>query len=283
MIYAYTMTLSQRNDFFKAGIFVASVFLIIITALSFIILPVYASAVSETTQRSAGIFQFFITPFLQASPHASFASMASAVIYAFTTIILIYYFFEQTQSPEILFFAIFVISFSFEGIRVMVPLKIVYGLSNVYLMMGSRILLFARYFGIFSLFTASVYASGLEVQKQRNTLLVITVADLMIALGVPIDGFVWDSSLSMISGYPTMFNMVELGIIIISAVSFFVSAYSRGTKEYMVIGLGALFSFFGRNMLLSSDTWVTLLPGLLFLALGTWFVCTQLHRVYLWF
>jgi hypothetical protein len=277
------MTLSQRNDFFKAGILVAAAFLIMIIVLSFVILPVYSSAISETTKRSTGIFQVFITPFLQSAPHASFASMTGAVVYAFITIILVYYFFEQTQSPEILFFAIFVISFSFEGIRVMVPLKIIYGLPMVYLMMGSRILLFARYFGIFSLFTASVYASGLEVQKQRNTLLVITVADLMIALGVPIDGFVWDSSLSMISGYPGMFNMVELGVIVISTLSFFVSAYSRGTKEYLLIGLGSLLVFFGRNMLLSTDTWVTLLPGLLLLALGTWFVCTQLHRVYLWF
>ncbi|MDR3138432.1 MAG: hypothetical protein LBT95_02030 [Treponema sp.] len=283
MFYAYTMTLSQRNDFFKAGILVAAAFLIMIIVLSFVILPVYSSAISETTKRSTGIFQVFITPFLQSAPHASFASMTGAVVYAFITIILVYYFFEQTQSPEILFFAIFVISFSFEGIRVMVPLKIIYGLPMVYLMMGSRILLFARYFGIFSLFTASVYASGLEVQKQRNTLLVITVADLMIALGVPIDGFVWDSSLSMISGYPGMFNMVELGVIVISTLSFFVSAYSRGTKEYLLIGLGSLLVFFGRNMLLSTDTWVTLLPGLLLLALGTWFVCTQLHRVYLWF
>jgi hypothetical protein len=209
--------------------------------------------------------------------------MIGSVVYAFITMILIYYFFEKTQSPEILFFAFFALSFAFEGIRIIVPVKVVYELPNVYLIMNFRLLLFARYFGFFSLFAASLYASGLEVQKQRNIIFVITVAAIMISLGVPIDGLSWDSSLNMISGYPAMFGMVELGIILITMISFFISAYSRGAREYIFIGLGSLLVFLGRNILLNADTWLTPFPGLLILGLGTWFICTQLHRVYLWF
>jgi hypothetical protein len=277
------MTLSKRNDFFKFGIFAAAAFLVAIVVLSFNILPAYPKTGAETIRRSSGIFQVLITPFLGPVPYVPFVSMICSVVYAFGTITLIYYFFEKTQSPEILFFALFALSFAFEGIRVTVPLKIIYELPNVYLIIGCRILLFARYFGIFSLFAASVYASGLEVQKQRNIIFVIVVAVLIIALGVPIDGLSWDSSFSMISGYSSMFRMVELGIMLITVVSFFISAYSRGSGEYILIGLGSFLAFLGRNILLSADTWITPFSGILILALGTWFICTRLHRVYLWF
>jgi hypothetical protein len=208
--------------------------------------------------------------------------MLSSVLYAFITTILIYYFFEKTQSPEILFFAFFVTSFAFEALRVMVPLMTVNDLPGVYLVMASRVLLIARYFGVFSLFAASVYAAGLGEQKQGNIVFIIAIAAMIIALGVPVDGLAWDSTLMTVHGYASMLKMVEVGIVLITAASFFISAYSRGSKEYIFIGIGSLLAFLGRLILLTADTWITPLPGLALLAAGTWIICVQLHRVYLW-
>jgi hypothetical protein len=277
------MTLYKRNHLFRVGIFIASVFFLTIVVAFFIILPAYPVVNAETARRSSGILQTLAASFLKPAPYVPFVSMIGSAAYAFITMLFIYYSFEKTQSPEILFFAIFVLSFAFEGIRIMVPIKIIYELPNVYLIMNCRVLLFARYFGFFSLFAASLHASGLEIQKQRNIILIIAVASLMIALGVPVDGLSWDSSLNMISGYPSMFSMIELGIMLITMISFFIAAYSRGTREYIFIGLGSFLVFLGRNILLNADTWLAPFPGLLILGLGTWFICTQLHRVYLWF
>jgi hypothetical protein len=276
------MTLSERNIFFKAGIFIASVGLIFMVVTSFVIIPRYPMVLDETTRRSTGIIQSLAAHFIQPSPYVPFVSIVSAVLYAFISIIVIYGYFEKTQSPEILYVGFFVISFALEGSRIMVPLKLTYELPSVYLIMASRALLFGRYFGIFSLFAASVYAAGFEGQKQRSIISIIALITLVTALGVPIDGLAWDSSLCMISGYTSMFRIVEVGIVLITVASFFVSAYSRGIKEYVFIGIGSFLVILGRNMLFSADTWITPFPGLLILALGTWFICTQLHRVYLW-
>jgi hypothetical protein len=208
--------------------------------------------------------------------------MVSSVLYALITMIFVYYFFEKTQSPEILFFAFFVVSFAFEALRVMVPLRVIKDLPSLYLLLGSRVMLFARFFGIFSLFAASVYAAGLGEQKQGNIVFIIAIAAMIIALGVPIDSLTWDSSLMMLCGYNSMLKMTEAGIVLITILSFFISAYSRGSREYIFIGIGALLVFWGRAVLLSADTWITPLPGLLLLAGGTWIICDQLHRVYLW-
>ncbi|MDR2760214.1 MAG: hypothetical protein LBB78_12635 [Spirochaetaceae bacterium] len=276
------MTLSRRNYFFKAGIFISVISLTVITVVSFVILPVYPDLTAMAVQRSGGIFQAFVVHVLNPAPYAPFIAMTGAVLYSLISLIIIYYFFEKTPAPEILFFAFFVFSFSFEGFRTMVPLKKVYEFPSVYLTMISRALLFGRYFGVFSLFAASVYASGWDIQKQETVVFVIVIVTLMIASTVPIDGLSWDSSLMTIIGYRHLLRLAEVTIILITVISFFVSAYSRGTREYIFIGIGSLLVFLGRNTLLNADTWLTPLPGLVCLGAGTWFICTQLHRVYLW-
>jgi hypothetical protein len=281
MLYAGYMTLSSRNYFFRTGIGISLLALVIILSVSFIIFPVYPE-VGASALRTAGLFQGLVGRFFQPIPYVSLVTMFTAVIYSLITMILIYYFFEKTQSPEILFFGFFVSSFAFEAFRIMVPFSAVNELPSIYLVIGTRVLLFGRYFGIFSLFAASVYAAGLGEQKQGNIVFIIAVAAMMIALGVPVDGLAWDSSLVMISAYSSMFKLVEAGIILITMSSFFISAYSRGSREYIFIGIGSLLVFWGRSVLLSADTWATPLPGLALLAAGTWVICAQLHRVYLW-
>jgi hypothetical protein len=38
----------------------------------------------------------------------------------------------------------------------------------------------------------------------------------------------------------------------------------------------------GRNILLSADTWVGAAAGPVCLVIGTWIICQNLHKVYLW-
>jgi hypothetical protein len=276
------MTLSSRNAIFKAGIAIAAAGVLIFITAVFAIVPAYPAISGGVTQRASGIIQSFIGRFFEPNLYVPFVSMIGAGIYALVTLILIHYFFEKTQAPEILFFALFALSFSFEAIRLMVPLHKVHNIPPLYLIMLFRVLLFSRYFGIFSLFAASVYAAGLEIQKQRNIILVIALAAMVIVMGVPIDTLSWDSSLSMINGYTSLFRMIEAGVFLITIVSFLISAYTRGSREYLSIGAGTFLVLLGRNILLSADTWVSPIPALAFLALGTWLICTQLHHVYLW-
>ncbi|GHU60881.1 hypothetical protein FACS189445_1640 [Spirochaetia bacterium] len=275
------MTLSVRNIYFRAGITLSLLALVTGLSLSVFLFPVYPQ-VAAAAVRTAGGIQTLAAHLSAPHPYVPLVTMLSMVIYAFISMILIYYFFEKTQSPEIFFFALFVGSVAFEALRVMIPLAAVKGLPGAYPVMASRLLLFARYFGVFSLFASSVYAAGLGVQKQGNIVFITVIAAMILALGVPVDGLNWDSSLIMLCGYSSMLKMVDVGILLITAVSFFISAYSRGSREYIFIGIGSLLALWGRSILLTADTWFTPLPGMALLAAGTWIICVQLHRVYLW-
>jgi len=276
------MTLTVRNNFFRGGIVFVTLSVILIVVGGYFAFSAYPASVASASMRPWGVIQKIIENFAKPSAFVPFWTMLTAAGYSFFSMILIYYFFEKTQSPEIFFFGFFVISLSFEFARIMIPLNGVFPFPSMYLVSASRVLLFGRYFGLFSLFAASVYAAGLDVQRQQNVFFIIVLAALIISLNVPIDSLVWDSSLAMQNGYQTMFTMIDAGILIVSMLTFFISSYTRGSKSYITIGLGTFLVFAGRNILLNSDTWITPFPGLLILAAGTWLIASRLHREYLW-
>lgn len=280
--YAKNMTLSERNLIFKLGIALSFLCLVISIIISLKVFSVYASMETEITRRSESIFRTFIEKYFEAKLLAVHGCIVVSVLYSFFSIIFIYYFFEKTQSPEILFVVFFAASFSLEALRLILPLGRVYELPSLYHLMAARIILFSRYFGLFSLFTAGVFASGFKSQQQRNIIMIITVTTLIITLGVPIDTQAWDSSLNMINGYTSMFRLIETGTFLLTIISFFIAAWSRSSLEFVFIGVGSVLAFLGRNILLNADTWTGLPIGLLFLVAGTWLICTRLHKVYLW-
>jgi hypothetical protein len=272
------MTLSGRNIIFKIEIFLAALAFVFIVFMAFRVIPACPGIAGEASRRASRFFWRF----LEADPYAPFASLAGASAYALVSLILIYYFFEKTQAPEILFVTLFTLSFSVEGMRTITLLQETQVIPALYLLISFRILLFGRFFGLFSLFAASVYAAGLDQQKERNIIFVIAIITLLISLRVPIDVLAWDSSYNMINGYTSLFSMVEIGILLITVISFFISAWSRGDAEYIAIAIGSFLAFAGRYFLLSTDTWVGAILGILLLPIGTWFICTRLHKVYLW-
>jgi hypothetical protein len=276
------MILSARNNFFKGGIVLAALSLALSAAGGYFAFPACPAATAAAGFRPQGIIQGFVEGLAKPSAYVPFWTMLGSVVYSLISIILIHYFFEKTQSPEILFFGFFVISLSFEFIRIIVPLRGVFPFLTVYLAAASRILLFGRYFGLFSLFAASVYAAGLDIQKQQNVFFILVLTVIVTVLSVPVDSLVWDSSFRMLNGYGTMFAVVEAGILLVTMLTFFVSAYTRGSITYVFIGLGSLLVFVGRNILINSDTWITPLPGLIILAAGTGLISSRLHREYLW-
>ena len=276
------MTLSNRNVAFKAGIVLSSLSLLLGIVVSLIAVPVYAYMDAEIAIRSEGFFNTFLGSHSEASLLAVHFTVLFLALYSLVSIALIYFFFEKTQSPEILFVAFFAASFTPEVLRLALPLGLVYEIPSLYLLATSRVILFGRYFGIFSLFAASVHAAGYQSQQQRNSILIILAASLFVALNIPVDTQIWNSNLTMLSGYASMFGLIEGGVFLVTAVSFFIAAWPRGSKEFVFIGTGSVLALIGRNFLLQADTWAGLPVGLLLLAGGTWLICVRLHRIYLW-
>lgn len=266
----------------RGGILLSLICLFAILFLIWRLLPLYPRLSEEAVRRAPGLIPGLAARFFPPAALAPPLTLSAAVLYALIVSTLIYFSFEKTQSPEIIFFVLFVLSFVFEILRLMVPLRALYDFPMVLLVIGARILIFGRFFGVLSLFASSVYAAGLNFQKQGTIIFGIVIITLIISLGVPVDGASWDTSFTMISGYSSVFRLAEIGILSMAVLSFLVGAYTRDAGEYLYITLGALLVSLGRSFLLSADSWAAPLPGMIMLILGTWFITQRLHQVYLW-
>lgn len=275
------MTLSARNNIFRGGIILSSLCLALCFIASVKAIPAYALMETEAVLRR-GLSQVFFGKLFEARLLAVHCCILALGLYSFLSIVATYFYFEKTQSPEVLFVVFFAASFSPEMLRLVIPLGQLYNIPSLYMLMASRVILFARHFGIFSLFVASVFAAGYQTQRQRDVIMFTIVTALIMAIGVPIDTQTWDSSFNMINGYASMFRLVEVGTFLITAFSFFVAAWSRRSREYIFIGAGSVLAFLGRTILLSADTWASLPVAMVFLIAGTWLLCVNLHKIYLW-
>ena len=276
------MTLLERNTIFKSGIVLCAVFVLFMLAASFFTVPLYKgtdhglpAVMEENTNRPGFAFHF-------SDYYAVHVSIAAAVLFSLGGIIFIHCFFERTSAPEILYIAIFTISFAFEAIRIILPLHFIFNFPSFYVSAAWRILLFARFFGIFSLFAAGLRAAGLDVQKVRNVIFIIFIAALVTTMGVPIDVLNWDTSFNTVNGYYSLFRMIGLVVFLTTIISFLIAAKTRGSKEYTYVAAGVMFVFAGRSILLNTDNWIGPVIGIFLLSFGTWVLCSKLHKIHLW-
>jgi len=276
------MTLSERNTVFKIGIVFCSICALFIVAASFLIIPVYSKIMEEYTRHPANFFQFFTGIFMKNNYYAVYVSLVVSVLFSLIGIISIHSFFERTSAPEILYIAIFTISFAFETIRLILPLHHIYIFSLFYVSLASKFLLFIRCLSIFSLFAAGLCAAGLEIQKTRNVIFVIIIAAAVITFGVPLDGSNWDTSMNIINRYSSTFALVELTAFITTMISFFIAAKIRDSKEYINVAIGSMLALIGRSFLIDVDNWIGPILGILLLSIGTRFLCSRLHKIHLW-
>lgn len=276
------MTLAQRNLYFKGGIALAFLCLVLLGVTAIKILPLFPQLCGEAQYRSSGIFWNPAADILPVVPQASFAALALALVYSLCALSFVFFLFEKTHAPEILFVGLFALSFVFEILRILVPLQRLYSFSFGLLFTGSRLLFFGRLFGVLALFVASIFAVGIDIQKQGQVVIAMLFIVLLVVLRIPISGQSWDTSLAMISGYSYMFHLTETVLMGITILSFLVAAYIKEIKEYFFIALGVLLISLGRELLIPADTWVTSALGLLLLIAGTWFVTQRLHSIYLW-
>ena len=271
-----------RNNFLRGWMFLAVFSLILIAVSGYFAFSTFPAFSASAALRPSVFIQPLIQKYFEPSAYVPFWTILAAALYSLISVIVIFYFFEKTQAPEVLFLSFFALSFSFEFARVLIPIVEMLSLPSIYSITAFRILLFGRYFGLFSLFAASIYAAGFDVQKQQMVFFLMVLAALLIAVNIPVDILIRDSTFIFWKGYSSMLLTIESGIYSVTIITFFISAYIRDSRTFIFIGMGVLMALAGKIILLHSDTWITPLPGLLLLAFGTWFACSKLHKIYLW-
>ncbi|GMO60142.1 MAG: hypothetical protein Ta2G_20180 [Termitinemataceae bacterium] len=271
------MTLSKHVLFLKLGLSLCASGVIGIALISKRILPLYKDLAASAYANSSIFFQT-----IPAHVYAPFLSAAASLLFALSFLILIFYFFEKTQSMEIRFLSVFVFTLFFEVLRTIIPITQVVNLPLFYIDISARLLIFTRFLGVFSIFAASLFVSGLKQQKEESIMIPAFIIAALIALRVPIDVFSWDTSLAANYGYKMMFRLFEVLVVLIAFSNFIVGAYLRSAKTYIKIGFGILAAFFGRTLLIYASFNVEAFAGFILLCASCFYSGVHLRRMYLW-
>jgi hypothetical protein len=275
------MTISKHIVLLKIGIVVSFLGIIAFAVSARYIFPFYPGLI-DYGQAPREIPAFIARLLPEPAPYAAFISTGISVLFAFAAQVLLFYYFEKTQSIEIRFLGIFLFSFTFEILRILFPLKEALQLSGYITIIAARLLIFGRLYGLFALFAAGLYACGFKLQREEKLFFPIAIIALMFAFRVPLDIFHHYTNIFPVIGFLRMFRIMDAVIILLSVYCFISGAYTRGNREYYFIALGLLVVTLGRYLLFTADTWLPLFPGIALLLLGAWFTGKQLRRMYLW-
>jgi hypothetical protein len=244
------------------------------------LLVVYKTLVAQGGRRSGLPVKALLFPHPQSA--AAFFAVAAALFFACAALVCIVYFFENTESPEIHYFELFAFSFIFEVLCIVLPLQTVCLFSPFYVMASARLLVFVRFAALAALLAAGLFASGVKTRKQEDFLFPFGLAALIIALRIPVDIYSFNSNVSPDFGFPRMFAVLELCIVLAAAASFFTGAYGRGSMEYYGAGAGVLLLAAGKAVLRCADAAVLVVCALFLLFAGLALFCTNLRKLYMW-
>jgi len=209
---------------------------------------------------------------------ASGLMVTSSVIGTF----LLRSYYKQTSSPEIYFFLLFMAAVGSEAFRAGIIFISVSNGSQMFSSLLSRALYFSRLVETLYLFTASMFAVGIQYQRESRLVGIILLGSFTIAYFLPIDSTVLPASfllpVSNSTGFSGVLLLLDLLILINYTVSF-IQAQTQYSRQIILILSGVVI---GRELVFFMAHPVTIILGLpLFMFCSLWYSRTN-HELFLW-
>lgn len=213
------------------------------------------------------------------------SSAASVLVLSLFSVLCLGYIllsFRKTVSPEIFFFAFWVLSLGCEAGRFLV-LRFASGASpQSWILLAACVVYGARIIGLLAFFAAGLHAAGFRNEKLGSALGVILVAGWALAQALPFDTGSYEASLMLRSGYSSLSlglaGLAGLGVV----ANLVYASFSSGEKSYRVVALGAGAALLGQFILLTTWFPPILILGAFLLFTGSWLFISRLHAYYLW-
>ena len=273
------MTLKTRNRLFNL-LFLASLISVAIALGMFILALLQGTILTPPDLR--------IPPFIARLPFAKtqfvalMMSFGVIIFYVPICFFMILRYFENTQTSEIIFFTGFLIGCTTELFRF---LTICFGLWQTFsnmLIFSGNIVLFGRTLVPLSFICASLLSNTDQRQDvERNYIIMITTSVVFAAI-IPMNTAKISSTGLVTEGFMFFISIMRVLLILVAFVSFFIHGIKKNSVEYKSIAVSFIILIFGYSVVISSDTFVFLIPGTALLIYGTYRYLKNIHQLYMW-
>lgn len=190
--------------------------------------------------------------------------------------------FRRTTAPEMFFFSMFLVTLSFDAVRILQVVHEFMDLPIVWSILVTRVAYFGHALGIFCLFGSSLYAVGVDYQRTGAALSIAALIAFAFSYAVPVDPTVVYPNLLNPIGNQRTVQVVALVLNILVLSNLLYARFAQEDRGYFVL-LGAMLGITAGNELLFyavGATWAAVGTGLI--AVGVLVFWRQIHAMYLW-
>lgn len=274
------MTLKTRNIVLLGMFFLSLILAFLYTGTYIFALINNAIIPPEAPMRYVSILEN--VPGFMYDYRASFLSIAVFIGFVPITSYILWNGFEKTQSSEVVYFSLFLLSCLSEGSRLSLPLFGLWKSYSRFFVFIGRLVFAGRFLAPCSFLLTALYSETEQRQDvDRNCIFVILLA-IFTAILVPLDTSVVTSSCTIWWGYRTLFVIMRVLIYLLTFISLRLNAYKKDSSELKVNSIGFIILILGYSLLQASDNIVTLCVATVLFVSGTVVYLRSLHSRYLW-
>jgi hypothetical protein len=191
-------------------------------------------------------------------------------------------YFKKSTSVEIFFFILFVISLSFEALRVELLLLHLNKQPVYFGAIITRIIFFARIFRVLCLFTAGLFATGFTYQKYELFIGLAVLIAFTLAGTVAVDTSRMLDELIYEVGNRSEVRVVLIGLSGATVFNFVLGGILHNNRDYLFIGASTACAFVGVELLIHSLGLCFIIPGFFLLIGGIFLYSNRVHALYMW-
>jgi hypothetical protein len=190
--------------------------------------------------------------------------------------------FRRTSALEIFFFLAFVLSLSFDTLKILNYYFTVSHVPAFYGTIVTRAVYFGFFQGLFFLFTGSLFSGDLTYQKLGTVLGLVLIFSLALVYSLPVDETVFNANLLYRVGGGDYILLVRFGLEALTLLGFGRTAYLLGsTEQWFICGAVALL-ITGRELLFFLSSLPALIIGIILLIGGALLFSKKVYAKHLW-
>ncbi len=260
-----TMTITVRNRIILSGTGIIGILLLLFVL--FIGLLFREIPLSAMDQES-------LPPFLLA--------VLCEVLFSLASVIILYFSFRKTTSPEILFFILFLITIAFDSLKAINLFLTVAPIPPYVGIIVSRIIYFGKYFGTLCVFACGLFPTGIPYERLELFLSSALLLTMVFAGTIPIDMTELEPNYLYATGLAGEVRAISISMYAFAFLNYVLAAVRNGNRAYILIGFGLALCIVGRELLFYTSDPILIIAAFVVLTVGTTLFSERTHEVHLW-
>lgn len=278
--YTVHMTLTSRNRIIKLGLVTSALlaaFTIIFLVRNYNKIPEFFDTVSIRQ-----IVWFLYIPAHKNAVVVSTLGTVFTVLFSFCGASVLYVSFRKTASSEIFFFIIFILSFAFEGLRLLQLVAYTESDTIFTSLLISRGIYFFRFFRLLCLFTSSLFTLNFQYQRFSVILGLCFLVSFPLALIIPFESTIMMTNFIHKIADEKGFFVTVIIIQLLTIINYLRAGTMSETNDYYYNAAAMAFIIIGANLLFYMSNGITITAGAILLTLGSVIFARRMHKIYLW-